>query len=486
MNSRHITDLLVQFQNKSIDLQKFNSGIIIDVALNCFYFKKNKKKKQKLQEIQNKILEAHFKKESAQEREEKKLYAELRQKKANIESFHKQVQQKKEELLNSLISQKEVTIYSEHTNNTYIPPKNISLALNFHLNNFKQYRKYHSISGAEITYKNPSLTNPKKDKIIVQYSEPPFIIEEENDLLILNHTEAEKKEIIQKIKEEDKAELTQLINHDEDDILFYPEKLEKEQDIKKSQRWLSEINDEEINNNFNNMIEYRKDNKSLDNNNDFYYDIDYSTSEFNPGSIFDDIPQIESDRYKKFCEYLSDKSYKLYMKKMNYNYLDLMLLTYFDLQTEFQKYDFIEKEKIALYFIKKMILTYGICISKIYQQLIKAIIGKKGNFSFENYIECFNPILEASGNNQILKYKLLLNLVINHKKGILTMENYKVFCTLIKGKSIYDEQLYRKLSKNMVELFKVKFPKDYTDNFKSYKITSIVECLVDGDNMPKK
>ena len=33
----------------------------------------------------------------------------------------------------------------------------------------------------------------------------------------------------------------------------------------------------------------------------------------------------------------------------------------------------------------------------------------------------------------------------------------------------------------MIETFKQKYPKDYTDNFKYYKISSIVEFLVDKE-----
>ncbi len=482
MNSRHITDLLIKFQNKNIEQKTFNRNILIDIALNCFYFNKESKKTLKLKETQNKILQAHFKKESLQEKEEKKLYNEVRQKKETVENAQKKIKQMKEDLRNVLLQQKDITIYTEHTYKTYIPPKNYSLSLCFHLNNFKQFKKYHSTSGADITYKNPSLSNPLKDKITIPYSEPPYIIDDDNDIFISSHAKSEQHEIIEKNKEENKNELKKIIDYDEDDILFYSEKLEKEQDIKKSSRWLNDINAEEINNNFNNMIEYRKDNKSLDNNNYFYYDLNYSISECAAGSIFDDIPMGGENMYSKFSLYLPEKCYKTYMKKMNYNYIDLMLLTFFDLENEFSKFNYVEKEQIVLNFIKKMVLACGICNSKLWEQIIRAIVSKKGNFTFENYIECFTPIFEASEKYQTLKYKLLLFLVINQNNKTLSMENYKVFCNLIKGKWVYEEQMYKKLSKNMIERFKEKFPKDYTDNFQYYKICSIVEDLVDNEN----
>ena len=105
---------------------------------------------------------------------------------------------------------------------------------------------------------------------------------------------------------------------------------------------------------------------------------------------------------------------------MNYNYIDLMLLTFFDLENEFSKFNLVEKEKIVLYFIKKMILSCGICTSKLYELLIRAIASKKGNFTFENYIECFTPIFEASEKYQTLKYKLLLFLVINQNNKTIS------------------------------------------------------------------
>ena len=61
------------------------------------------------------------------------------------------------------------------------------------------------------------------------------------------------------------------------------------------------------------------------------------------------------------------------------------------------------------------------------------------------------------------------------------MENYKVFCNLIKGKMVYEEDTCKKLSKNMIENFKKKYPKEYTDNFKYFQISTIVDYLVDKE-----
>ena len=478
MNSRHITDLLLKYQNKEIDKQQFNSNIFLDIAFNYFYFKKESKKTVKLKEGQNKVFQSFFKKETAQEASEKLLKLQVRQKKETPENAEAIITSQRKELMNNLLKHKDISIYAEHTYNSYIPPKNLSLSLKFHLTDFKEYKKYLSESNTEINYKNPSLSNPKRDKIKIQYSEPPYIIDEKNEILIAKSND--KADLIANIQKENQNELKKIIDDEEDDILFYSENLEKEEDIKKSSKWLNDMTADEINNNFANLAEVRKNNKTFNNDNNFSFDSNYSITELDPTSIFDDIPH-GGDRYLKYSQYLSDKSYKNYMKKINYNYLDLMLLNYFDLNVEFKKYNFLQKEVIALNFIKKIILASGVCINKLYEHIIRAIVAKKGIFNFENFLECFSPIFEASEKYQTLKYRFLLFLAKGPNSQTLPMENYKVFCNLIKGKLVYEEDTCKKLSKNMIENFKRKYPKEYTDNFKYFQISTIVDYLVDKE-----
>ena len=271
-----------------------------------------------------------------------------------------------------------------------------------------------------------------------------------------------------------------IINDQEDDTLFYSEKIDDD-DAKNAANWLGEVNDEEIISNFNILSEEKKNNKNFGFNNLFYFESNNIVNDSDPASIFDEIPQY-GDRYKKFSQYLSDKSYKNYMKKMNYNYLDVMLLNFFDLHSEFQKYNFLQKEMVAMSFVKKFILNCGICNSKVYDNTIKAISTQKGTFNFENFLDCFTPILENRvDKGQTLKYKFLLSLVKNQNTQIVSMENYKVFCNLIKGKSVFEEENCKKLSKNMVESFKNKFPRENVDDFKFFQIMTIIECLIDEE-----
>ena len=483
LNTRYITNTLIKFQNKEIDEKLLNNNIFADLSFGYFYFqKKIKKSKEKLNK-QNAILQDFMKREADQEL----YYNNLKNKEGKDTEKREEIKaeqvRKRKELVNSLIQEngEVITKFVENSYNSYIPPKNYSVSLNNHINKDKGYKKYLSESDNKINYQNPVL-NSKDDKIYIPYVEPPYIEDENTDVYILHHKiNNNDNNIIENIKKEKIVRLKSIMNDIEDDTLFYSEKLDREEDIKNASKWLSDLNDGGIESDFNSLSEERKNNKNFNLSNLFCYETKYSFDSSDPSRIFDEIPYY-GDRYKKFSEYLSDKSYKIHMKKMNYDYLDLMLLLYFDLNADFQKYNFLPKETVTLSFMKKFLLNSGICHSKMYESVMKIISSKKESFNFENFLDCLVPVLENKYDKcQTLKYRFLLNLVKNHKKQIVTMENYKEFLNLIKGKSIYDEEQHKKLSKNLVESFKSKFPNENLDNFTCFQIMIIVEYIIEGD-----
>ena len=213
-NSRSISDLGTKFKNNEIDKLKFNNDILVNVAFNFFYFNKDKKKANKLKKEQDKIFQAHFKKETAQDAADKALINQVRQKKETIENAQAIMSEKRKELLDILLENKDITIYTEHTYNSYIPPKDYSISLVNHLNNFKEYKKYLTESDLEINYKNPSMSNTKRDKIVIKYTEQPYLIDEKNDKLIQNNNNFEND------KKERETKLKKLINDEEDDSMM--------------------------------------------------------------------------------------------------------------------------------------------------------------------------------------------------------------------------------------------------------------------------
>ncbi len=164
---------------------------------------------------------------------------------------------------------------------------------------------------------------------------------------------------------------------------------------------------------------------------------------------------------------------------MTNSYLNLMLLSFFDLENEINKYYPLDTEQIALNFIKKIILSFGLCNSKIYDHVIRTILSKKGNFNFENYLDCFAPIFDASDRYQSIKYKFLLYLVKNHFSNTISFQNYQLFCELIKGKWIYEIDICDDLTNKLLKNLKIKYPRDDFINLNPLHVITIVEFLVD-------
>ena len=103
--------------------------------------------------------------------------------------------------------------------------------------------------------------------------------------------------------------------------------------------------------------------------------------------LYDEISQ--KDHFHEFSGYLSEKIYKMYMKKMNYSYLILMLLSYFDFEQFSNNYEFLDDSKAVVIFIKKILLFCGISNNKIFESLIYYVNNFKGELNFEKYLSFF-------------------------------------------------------------------------------------------------
>ena len=185
LNSRYITNLVIKFQNKEIDNKLLNYNNFADLVFNYFFFKKKNREINKIKKKQNVIFEEFIKKEAYQEEENNKLKIKTHKKLETSENAQAIIKEKRKELLNELHQHKGISIYAEQSFNSYIPPKNLSLSLNFHIKYVKEYKKYISESDTKINYHNPA-PNPNKKDIYISYNESPFIIDEKTDLFIIN------------------------------------------------------------------------------------------------------------------------------------------------------------------------------------------------------------------------------------------------------------------------------------------------------------
>ena len=471
-SSKYISKLITGLQTNKINVKDFNKNILINTIFCYNYIKKKNKRYKKIKEEQNKIFQYFFIKEQKQEEKEKDLLDKIRDRKSK-KIVLEAIKNQREGILKDLYSKKNIKIFQEHTFNSYIPPKNISLSLNFGMNKKlktkKKRKKLFPDSNIEIIYINPNL-NDKNKTITNDFIEPSFIFD--NDNIEKEKINNENEDFFNMIKEDD-------------EILFYDEKLTKNEKLSLVNIWGDRLKKDDIEKDFEELKQKKNRNKITKVDNLFFIlkqekiiQKEMNTYLKSKNTIlYDEISQ--KDHFHEFTGYLSEKSYKMYMKKMNYSYLILMLLSYFDFEKFSNNYEYLEESKIMLIFIKKILLFCGISYNKVYESIVHTVANYKGNLTFENYLNFFMPIFDLPDKFQWYKYSFLLFLVKKSGYNTISMSNYRLFCNLIKGSLIYEEDTCIDIIGKMLPIIKVKYPKDDLDNLNYQHVSIILEFLVD-------
>ena len=482
-SSNYITQLINKFQNNEIDKNTFNQNILINTIFSHFYFKKENKKYKKIKEYQNSTFQSFYLLEAMQAQSEKQLISKIRDRKSK-KIVEESIKSQRQNLLNDLASKKDIKIFAEHTFNTYIPPKNISLSLNFDYNEHNNYnKKYIHNCNIKIEYMNPNL-NERENRIITNdFIDTPFCeeldfdkcdndsITEKTDNDNNNNNKNENKEFLDMIEKED------------DEILFYDEKIEKKEKATGFEGWIKKFRKDEIISDF--QERKQREQNIVGNVGDLYINLQNDKTikkEMklylqNCETIYEQLSNQE--HFHEFTGYLSEKSYKIYMKKMNYNYLIIMLLSFFDFEKFANNYiDILGETQILILFLKIMLLKAGISTTKIYDSVAHVASNKKGHIQFEDYLSCFLPIFDLSDKFQCFKYRFLLFLVKNNDKNIITLNNYRIFCNLIRGKLIYDTNTCNDIIAKLLPILKAKYPKDDSENLNVQHVNIILEFLV--------
>ena len=524
--SKNIIRLITDFQNNKINNNDFNKEILVNTIFTNFYFSKRAKKEAKIKENQNKTYQSFFKLEYKTEQKEKQLFANIRDRKAK-KMVEESIKASRDNLIKELSAKKDMMLFVEQTYNTYLPPKNTSLSMNFQSNTNNNYnKKYIPDSSVQIKYLNTKQRIKENNLITLDFIEPPFFSDysfnnsEENetpgeapkepDNNNINNNNENKEEknndedgnIIEEepenkddvpMKELDiedefnsmKNENEQLIDliTEDDEILFYEEKLKPDENPKKLNEWDTKISNNDMISDF----QYLKQRNKVINEqvNELYYTLQQDKIIKNEMAYYLKNSEImyekisQQDHYHEFKEFLTEKIYRTYIKKMNYNYVVLMLLLFFDfegLATSY--YDIVDSNKTMLLFVKKIILFVGISNSKVYEPIIHAIENKKGNFNFEEFLSCFMPIFDLSEKYQFYKYGFLLFLVKKKNENVITLSNFRIFCNLIRGKLIYEDDICEDIIGKLLPIIKTKYPKDDPDNLNYNHVTIILEFLV--------
>lgn len=487
-SSHYITQSINKFQNKEISKNILNRNILLNTIFTYYFLKKEDKIYKPIKELQTKTFNSFYKVEAVQQQHERQLKSKIRDKESK-KIVEQSIQAEREKLLKDLSKNKEVTIFAEHSYNAYIPSINISLSYNFQAKNKNNNnKKYISYSNIIIQSINPNWSQKGNKMNIKSYVEPPFL--EDFNFDTNQSYENEKKcnnniinDNINDNNNQNEVFMDMITNVD-DDILFYDEKIGKNEKKENLKNWTNNFTKDEFLNDFQDL-KYRKTEtiKGVD---DLFFEFEQNRKlkrkidsyVENYIKIYDEI--AKQDHYKEFVEHLSENTYKFYMKKMNYSYLSMMLKKF----CEYKKYakdylDIVEDESIILViFIKKLLLFSGLSSSKIYESVTNIASSKKKNITFEDYLSCFKPIFNLSESYQNYKYGFLLYLVKNNDNDIITLPNYKNFLHIIRGKLIYSEVTYDDIVGRLLFILKRKYPRDDMENLNFRHLSIYLQYLV--------
>ena len=447
-----IVHIISEFKNKNINKNELNINLLSSLIFNYYYFKKDSKKLEKEKKIQKQLYQNFISQEEKQIKNEKIYLSKERNKIRRDEMIQTFINDRKL-MLDNYKGKKNFTKIIEPTFDCYIPKKQFSITLEFYTNkivsNIFEEENKDIKEGKKFTELN-ELENKDILKGINEYDiKIPINLSDNNYFFDDNFFNNEKEE---KENQENK-ELLDILNTDDNELFYEDEKM----DLKRQNRYDSKNNNKLLLNP-----------KTIVNiNEDFELDKNLSKNE------------IVENHYKEFSCYLPLSIYTKYIKKMNYVYLHLMLMNFFDLEYKLNNGLDLYKETIVINHIKEFILKCGICSSQLYEKIIKNAMNIKGDYSFENYLIYFNPIYKASEEYQSYKYKYLLHLCKNKYSDIMTQLEFDMFLNLVKGKTIYDKETYSDLIKRFKIIYKKQYPKENEKEYYFEHVYTILEFIID-------
>ena len=450
-SANNIINIISKFKNKNLSNKELNINILSSIIFNYYYFKKESKKLELKKQQQNEIFQNFLSQEEKQIKNGKIYLFKEKNKIKRDEMIHKFMDERKE-MLNQYKEKPIFTTIIEPTFDCYIPQKQFSIPLEFYNNKIVT----NIFEEEEIIDKETNTLNEEENKNILkginkfEINAPIHLCEDNNNYFEDDFLDFEEKE------EKDNKENEELIDilKTDDNILFYEdEKLDLKRktslDFKKNK----------------NMI--LKSKTFVNTNEDFELDKNLSKN------------QIVENHYKEFSCYLPLSIYTKYIKKMNYVYLHLMLMNYFDLEYKINTGLDLYKDTIILNYVKNTILESGLCSIQIYEKIIKNVVSQKEEFSFEKYLEFFSPIFKAGEEYQSYKYKYLLYLCRNKYSEMMTPLEFDMFLNIVKCQKIYDKETYSDLIKRFKVIYRKQYPNENHKQFYFNHVNTIIEFLID-------
>jgi hypothetical protein len=180
----------------------------------------------------------------------------------------------------------------------------------------------------------------------------------------------------------------------------------------------------------------------------------------------------------EFKNYMTKETFNKFSDQMNIDYLRYMLVIYSNAVSQSKKIFYCEK-KMFINLMKVFILKSGISSKKLYDKICQSLfINRNEECSFENFVKSFSTILKLKDDYSVLKYKLIMSVFLYGEEEI-TVNHINIFLQLIKGKLIYDEEIWDKLSRSLIKKYDRIYSYDLGTNFKFEKILLCLESFFD-------
>ena len=450
--ANNIINIISKYKNNNINNKELNRNLLTSIIFNYYYFKKDEKRVKKEKEAQQQLYHNFLTQEEKQIKNEK-IYISKERNIKRKEEIYRKFNEERKLMLDNYKEKKYFTSVIEPTFDCYIPIKQLSIPIEFYTNKIvpnvfgedPHHDQAHKDNHDYYIGLNDDNDNKTFKKEIIkgvnEYNiDIPLNLGENND----NNYNDEFNDIDNVLD----------ILETDDKLLFYEDekldlKTQKESIYNKTEELILPI--KEVNS---------LENKELDKN--------LSKSE------------ILENHFKEFSSYLSLSTFTKFIKKMNYIYLHLMLMNYFDLEQKINTGLDLYKDIIIINHIKKTILQSGICSFPLYDKIIKNVSNQKEALSFENFLFFFDPIFKADEEFQSYKYKYLLNLSKNEYSELMTQLEFDMYLNLIKGKKIYDKEAYSDLMKRFKVIYKKKYSNEnIRQNYIFTHVYTVIEYIID-------
>ena len=460
-----VINCLTDFKNKKIKKNELNNFMLLNI---CHILKITNKIKNKNNEIQ------------------KKQDIEIKKSLSTIKNYHGNINYNPKELETNPIMNKLVN----PTLGLYIPISEISYSTEIQF-----YKKNSEICNfnESILFKNKDKKELDNEEKEIDFEEPPIIyLKNTNNL---KKIKAEKNSIIIKNSQDN---LFDLINKNDEDLFI----------------------DNDNENQYKNLLFYEltnsfdDDNKEYLDNDDigldfkkiesfFYLDdifLNQRLSKRNSSDIYNHLStfsgstsfgsgclsrgeskiSINKEIYQsEFFNYMNFEYFNKCCEQMSIDYLRYMLVIYSNTINNSKKF-LLYENKMFMNSIKMFILKIGISSKKLYDKFIQNLFINKHNISFEDFVKSFFIILKIKDENSILKYKFIISLFRFGEEDI-NVKHINIFLQLIKGKIIFDNNLYDEISRNLISRYDRLYSNEIGQNFKFSKIMICLESFFDKE-----